>query len=57
MRWAAIRVNFVNGRTGVRVTVLLVFILLHSSSGSGQYLLDPYHTEEFTQTHTVVIQS
>lgn len=55
-RGVDIQVHFVNGCPGVRVTVLLVFILLHFSRGSGRYLVEPYHTEEFTQNHTDVTQ-
>lgn len=52
-----VQVHSVNWCPFSRVTVLLVFILLHFSSCSGQYPFKSYHTEEFTQTHTDVTQS
>lgn len=49
-------VHFLDDCPGVRVTVLLVFILSHFSSCSAQYLLKPYRSQEFTQSHTNRIQ-
>lgn len=48
--------TFLNWCPSIRVTVLLVFILLHCSKCSGRYLAAPYHAEEFTQNHTDMTQ-
>lgn len=56
-RWGVdIQVHFVNWCPSIRVTVLLVFILLHCSRSSGRYLAATYHAEEFTQNHTDMTQ-
>lgn len=56
-RWGVdSQVHVLNWCPSIRVTVLLVFILLHCSRSSGRYLAAPYHAKEFTQNHTDMTQ-